>query len=66
MPPIKTSQLALPQSDCEAVYADVRYVPSAQKQLKQIRNKVTVYNNNLNKLWEKEGKTGEFPLAYPE
>lgn len=27
---IKTSQLAFPQADCEAVYADARYGPSAQ------------------------------------
>ena len=42
------------------------YVPSAQKQLKLIRQKVTIYNNNLKKIWEEMGKTEAFPLAYPE
>ncbi|NKB70884.1 MAG: hypothetical protein GKR89_27755 [Candidatus Latescibacteria bacterium] len=42
------------------------YVPSARKQLKLIREKVTIYNNNLKKLWVEAGKTESFPLAFPE
>jgi len=42
------------------------FVPSAQKSVRYVEEEIVTVYNNFERLWKKEGKTGPFPLKWPQ